>query len=113
MDNFSIGQRIRKQREMLGYTREEFAEKIDKSVKFCSDIEHGYKGISINTLCLISEVLLLSTDYILFGYTNEAVDDEAISLIKSCKQENTEELKTVMRIFVKIFDKACKNKEEI
>ena len=56
---------------------------------------------------------MLSTDYILFGYTNEAVDDEAISLIKSCKQENTEELKTVMRIFVKIFDKACKNKEEI
>ena len=40
--NFTkIGQRIRSQREFLGYTREQFAELIDKTPKFCSDIELG------------------------------------------------------------------------
>jgi len=33
-----MGIRIRKQRELLGYTREQLAEKLDVSTKFCSDI---------------------------------------------------------------------------
>ena len=34
-----MGARIRAQRERLGYTREQLAEKLDVSTKFCSDIE--------------------------------------------------------------------------
>lgn len=45
MDWASIGNRIRKQREYLGYTRETLAEKIDVTTKFCSDIELGIKGM--------------------------------------------------------------------
>ncbi len=67
MDWVSIGGRIRRQREFLGYTREQFAELLDVTPKFCSDIELGVKGMSVQTLCRISEVLRLSTDFILFG----------------------------------------------
>ena len=35
----SIGRRIRTQREAMGYTREQFAELLDVTPKFCSDIE--------------------------------------------------------------------------
>ena len=56
--------------EFLGYTREQFAEPLDVTPKFCSDIELGVKGMSVQTLCRISEVLRLSTDFILFGREN-------------------------------------------
>ena len=62
MDWISIGGRIRKQREFLGLTREQFAEKLDITPKFCSDIELGIKGMSVPTLC---------TDYILFGKSTQ------------------------------------------
>ena len=52
MDWTVVGSRIRKQREYLGYTREQLAEQLDVSTKFCSDIELGVKGMSIPTLCL-------------------------------------------------------------
>lgn len=64
MDWIAIGKRIRQQREYMGLTREQFAEQIDVTPKFCSDIETGAKGMSIPTLCRISKVLRLSTDYI-------------------------------------------------
>ncbi len=67
MDWVSIGQRIRKQREFLGITREKFAETLDITPKFCADIELGIKGMSVPTLCRIAHALSLSTDYILFG----------------------------------------------
>ena len=47
MDWVSIGGRIRKQREFLGLTREQFAEKLDITPKFCSDIELGIKGMAV------------------------------------------------------------------
>lgn len=58
-----MGARIRAQRERLGYTREQLAEKLDVSTKFCSDIELGIKGISIQTLAKLSDLLCLRTDY--------------------------------------------------
>ena len=67
MDWTAIGSRIRKQREYLGYTREQFAELLEVTPKFCSDIELGVKGMSVPTLCKISSTLRLTTDYILFG----------------------------------------------
>lgn len=39
-----MGARIRAQRERLGYTREQLAEKLDVSTKFCSDIELGIRA---------------------------------------------------------------------
>ena len=70
MDWTAVGSRIRKQREYLGYTREQLAEQLDVSTKFCSDIELGVKGMSIPTLCKIARILRLSTDYIPVSYTH-------------------------------------------
>ena len=57
MDWGAIGKRIRTQREFMGYTREQFAELLDVTPKFCSDIELGVKGMSVPTLCRISRIL--------------------------------------------------------
>lgn len=95
-----IGLRIRKQRELLGYTREALAEKLDVSPKFCSDIEIGAKGISVETLCKLSKVLLLPTDYILFGKTDSSADEELLNLLKLCDKEKSEYLKNIIRNFI-------------
>ena len=82
MDWISIGGRIRRQREFLGITREQFAEKLDITPKFCSDIELGIKGMSVTTLCKIADALSLSADYILFGKNsggNQACGLDAIA----------------------------------
>lgn len=71
MDIKAIGIRIRKQREFLGFTREQLAEMINVTPKFCSDIELGVKGMSLNTLDMLSNMLKLSTDYILYGNHNK------------------------------------------
>jgi len=95
-----IGMRIRKQRELLGYTREALAEKLDVSPKFCSDIEIGAKGMSVETLCKLSKVLLLPTDYILFGKTDSSADEELLNLLKLCDKEKSEYLKNIIRNFI-------------
>lgn len=83
MDWTEIGSRIRRQREYLGYTREQFAELLDVTPKFCSDIELGVKGMSVPTLCKIAKSLRLSTDYILFGKTELRPDDSLALLLQS------------------------------
>ena len=100
MDWLAIGKRIRKQRELLGLTREELAEKIDVTPKFCSDIELGVKGMSIPTLSRLSHVLCLSTDYILYGNENPDPDSPFLEMLKLCPPEKRPYLEEIVRSFL-------------
>ena len=102
-----VGKRIRKQRELLGYTRETLAEKLNVSPKFCADIELGTKGMSVETLCKLTEVLMVSADYILFGRTGTEADEEIFQLANLCSNEHKPYLKTMMRAFLQ----ACEEKD--
>lgn len=59
--------RIRQAREQQGYTREQFAEKLDVSVSYLAEVERGRTGISVKMLVRICDLLGLSADYVLFG----------------------------------------------
>ena len=63
--------RIRSARENLGYTREQFAEKLDVSVSYLAVLERGRTGISVKLLIKVCRVLGLSADYVLFGEGRE------------------------------------------
>ena len=67
--------RIRKAREDMGYTREQFAEKLDVSVSYLAELERGRTGISVKMLVKVCNVLGLSADYVLFG--GERTEDSA------------------------------------
>lgn len=104
MDWGSIGRRIRRQREFLGYTREQFAEQLDVTPKFCSDIELGLKGMSVPTLCRISHILKLSTDYILYG-TQETSDTSQITLmLDQCPPDKLSYVETIVKTFLLAID---------
>ena len=99
MDWAQIGSRIRKQREQFGYTREAFAEKLGITPKFCADIELGNKGMSVQTLCNISSILKLSTDYILFGTTQEDQDFPSMFL-QHCTPAERKYAEDILKTFL-------------
>lgn len=63
----AIGKRIKKQRKNLNLTQEALAEKMDVSIQMVSNLERGNKAIKIENLVRLSEILNVSTDYILIG----------------------------------------------
>lgn len=108
IDLKAIGRRIRFQREQLHYTREELAEKLDVSAKFCADIEYGMKGMSMMTLYKISEALNLSIDYILKGNNGISIPDaenrdiieSVAATLNSCNRIQLGRVEQLLKIFV-------------
>lgn len=109
LDLKAMGRRIRAQREHLNLTRERLAEKLGVSSKFCADIEYGVKGMSINTLYYLSQILNLSTDYILNGYeeqtgiqddSNRMIRENIMIPLKSCNRSQLKRVEQLLKIFV-------------
>ena len=72
-DLVKIGQRIQIRRKQRGYTQEQLAELMNVSIQMVSNLERGNKAIRIDNLIKLSEILEVSTDYILTG--KETADD--------------------------------------
>ena len=67
LDLKAMGRRIRSTRDARGLTREELAELLELSPQFIADVEYGNKGVSVRTLYQISQVLRISSEYLLSG----------------------------------------------
>lgn len=91
-----IGKRLRKQREKVNLTREEFAEKAGISPQFLAEIENGKKGMSVATLYKICTNFNISSDYLLFGHlSSENLSDsakETIHLLSEPYRTYTEDI---------------------
>lgn len=75
-----IGNRIREYRIENRLTQAEFAEVMDISVNFLSEVENGKKGMSQDTIYRLCKHFKLSADYILFGAEDPVVEDAPLSL---------------------------------
>lgn len=60
-----LGNRIRRQRKLAGWTQDELAEKIGIDRSFLADVERGKRNISILNLYLISKGLKVSLSRLL------------------------------------------------
>lgn len=63
----AIGKRISERRKGMGLTQEQLAEQMDVSIQMISNLERGVKAIRIDNLVRLSQILNISTDYILTG----------------------------------------------
>ena len=72
-DLTGIGRRIQLRRKQQGYTQEQLAEMMNVSIQMVSNLERGNKAIRIDNLINLSQILNISTDYILTG--KETTDD--------------------------------------
>lgn len=67
IDNRAIGQRIRKEREKFGLSREEFAEIIGLSDYYVGQLERGERQMSLPVLVKVANCLHVSLDYLIWG----------------------------------------------
>lgn len=104
LDYLAIGSRIRKQREFLGYTRDDMAEQLSVSKNFCRDVEIGAKGMSVQTLYNFSKTLKLSIDYILNGEQNVDNIEPLINMLKSCKPEKLKYAEDILKAYLLSLD---------
>ena len=104
LDYREIGIRIRRQREFIGYTRDYLSEQLSVSVNFCRDIEIGAKGMSIQTLAKLSNILKLSLDYILLGETTTREVDSLIIMLNSCRPEKRKYAEDILKSFLLAID---------
>ena len=84
-DRITVGERIRQKRIQLGLSQDELAVRINRATKYCSDIERGMCGMSIETMLSISKALDMSLDYMMFGEISEVEKEwqqkDALTLI--------------------------------
>lgn len=73
MDKKEIGNRIKICRKGKKLTQEALAEQINVSPHYIYEIERGSKTMSLNILAQLSQVLHISTDYLLFGQQQDSV----------------------------------------
>ena len=101
IESIEMGERIKKQRLLNGYSREKLAEMADITPRFCYDLELGLKNMSVNTLCKLSESLHVPVDYILFGPSSST--DKFISImgvIATCPSDKLEHLEQIVSHYV-------------
>ena len=65
MDYAALGERIRTQRKMRGFTQEKLAERAGISITFVGHIERGTRKLSVATLLALARALDCSVDYLL------------------------------------------------
>ena len=73
-----MGKRIQSRRKQLALTQEQLAEMMNVSIQMVSNLERGNKAIRIDNLVNLSQILKVSTDYILTGRAT-ADDNEALA----------------------------------
>ena len=105
-DRIAVGERIRKKRVQLGMSQDELAEKIDRAPKYCSDIERGICGMSIETMISLSYNLDISLDYIIFGSLTEdeiaRQNDDQLALLHILSKCNDRQLLYAIKL-LKLF----------
>lgn len=97
IDRKHVGERIKTGREQMGLTRDQFAEMIDLSISFFTQIERGEKLMSVQTLVKIAIKLNLSLDYLIWG--DSSIDVNKDSLISDINNASKRELKVIDEIF--------------
>ena len=109
-----FGVRTKNYREGVGLSKEKFAEMINRSENFVSDLEKGRTSASVHTVHQISKALKVTTDSLLYGkimeedkkYTNKEILE---NIINRCDDE---ELAILKDIIVSTFPNLDKIKEK-
>lgn len=109
IDPIQLGERIKKQRLLLGYSREKLAEMAEITPRFCYDLELGLKNMSVNTLLKISSALHISVDYLLHGSNQKSDQYSALfSLIETCPSKDLGHLEQIVSHYIQA---VCNKKE--
>lgn len=89
LDKKALGERISQYREKRGITQMKLAEDLDVSPTHVSYMEKGKRGLALERLILVANVLHVSTDQLLVDYlenTIELTSFEFADLLSDCSE---------------------------
>ena len=101
MDSVTLGKRIREQRKQMDLSQEQFAEMLDISSRYLSEIERGLKMPSINTFIKFVNAVDISADVLLRDEVRAAkpyVLNELNELTEKMKDLSPPKLKLVRSV---------------
>lgn len=109
IDKRETGRRIREKREQLNLTREDLGRELSVTSKFISEIEYGNKGISVETLYKLKQILNVSANYILADdevYVDEDqrceyLKENILGLLSVCSLEQLGCMENIVRLYVR------------
>ena len=102
IDNKSIGERLRNEREKFGLTRESMADLVNLSPVYIGQLERGERQASLNTLMKVSDCFNVSTDKILKGDSEniKLKTKNVISILEECSETELELIEKIIRTLV-------------
>ena len=106
-DYTALGERIRKARKQRHLTQEQLAEECNLSTAHIGHIERGTRALSIESLITISEVLNVSTDYLLLDVSS-STDKKLSNILNAIDTVNNDKynkLYSVVKILAENIDK--------
>ncbi len=96
-----IGMRIKQMRKTRHYTQEQLAEIIDMSQKNLSMVERGAAGLSISSLMAICRALDASSDYILFGISENNRNNSLLEMLSQLDGKQQAYAEEIISVYVK------------
>ena len=110
-DRITVGERIRQRRIQLGLSQDELGERIDRAAKYCSDIERGICGMSVETMLSLADHLDMSLDYMMFGDISDEElarqeQDEAslVHILAKCAPRQREYAIRLLKLYIASMD---------
>lgn len=101
-DKKAVGERIREVRKNKNMTQSELSEKLEyTNERQLQRIESGETGCSVDKLMEISQILHISTDYLIFGSEHNENRDEEDNLLEILLSGRTKEQKKYVYLLLK------------
>lgn len=106
-----IGQRIATLRQENKITQAQLAEKLDISIKHCSEVERGLSCFSLEKLIMICSILSTSLDYLIRGIDkrNASATDVPLFVYELFKSSDDHQ-KELLQEYILLFKKISENK---
>lgn len=103
-----IGQRIRKARERVGMSQEDFAHAVNKDQRAISEYENGKRKVSASELSVFASVLSVPISYFYEGdFQIDELDQLMLQEFHKLPSDNAREaILQVIRIFANTFKKS-------
>ena len=96
-----IGERLRKQRRIMGLTQEQAAELLGVSTTYYGEIERGNRKLTIPRILTVYEKMNLEPTYLLTGeILTDKVYDE---IFDGCPREKERALEEVLRSISRLY----------
>ena len=102
-DKAAVGERIQSKRLALRLTQEQLAERLDKSLRFVTEIERGAVGMSIETLLCICGVLMTTPNELLLPEAKESDSelDWLFEALTNCSEHARSTAIEIVRIYLR------------